>query len=92
MQFISADVCQVDENYRPILACISIPYAEVEGFYARRNTSLSLAVQRVLTYIISAVAVNIQTLGYFLTWDTTWRQEALRQAFQMPKCSTCVLL
>lgn len=77
MNLVFADVCQTDENYRPILACISIPFAEVEGFYASRNVSFSQAVERVLTYIISAIAVNIQTVGYFLTWDPTWRKEAL---------------
>ncbi|CDJ49429.1 hypothetical protein, conserved [Eimeria brunetti] len=61
------DACQVDENYRPIVACISVPFAEVEGFYANRNASFPQAVERVLKYIVSAIAINIQTLPYFLT-------------------------
>ncbi|XP_026192482.1 uncharacterized protein LOC34618494 [Cyclospora cayetanensis] len=72
-------VCQVDESFRPIAACISVPYTEAEAVYDERNNAFPHIVERLLTYIIGAFAVNVQTLPYFLTWDPSWRKKALRR-------------
>ena len=75
-----SDVCQVDEENRPIAACISIPLAEAQILHDKRSASFPDIVQTALAYIVSAFAVNLQTLPYILTWDPTWRKQALMYA------------
>ncbi|KAL8439593.1 hypothetical protein Efla_003806 [Eimeria flavescens] len=72
-------VCQVDDEYRPIVVCMSIPHGEAEMLYEKRNTSFPDVVGRLATDIVNSFAVNAQTLPYFLTWDPTWRKQALRR-------------
>lgn len=74
---VPTEVCQVDDEYRPIAACLTVTHSEARELYQLKEMSFREVVAVILSKIVNAFALNVQMLPYFRSHHPTWKRKAI---------------